>query len=216
MEKWKRNKTYIIITSLVVLIPMFVGLILWKRLPDELVTHWGYDGTPDGWDSKEVAVFGLPVFCLLTHIICTAATMADPKQKRIGDKIFKLVLLICPVVSLICGASIYGTALSLDINVAWIAQIFLGLGLIAIGNYMPKCRQNYTVGIKLPWTLADEENWNHTHRMAGWLWILGGVLVIMNAFLDYLGNMCAMIALLLIMVFVPIGYSFVYYIKNQG
>lgn len=216
MEKWKRNKGYIIITSLIVLIPMLAGIILWNRLPDTLVTHWGYDGTPNGWEPKVVAVFGIPVICLITHIICTAAAIADPKEKKIGDKIFKLVLLICPFTSLICGVSIYGNALSIEMNVGVAAQVFSGILFIVIGNYLPKCRQNYTVGIKIPWTLADEDNWNHTHRMAGWLWVLGGVIMIANVFLDFLGNGYAVMAVMLVMAFVPMGYSFVYYIKHKN
>lgn len=215
MEKWKRNRGYIVLTSLIVLLPMIVGIILWKRLPDTLVTHWGYNGVPNGSEPKEVAVFGIPVLCLFVHIICTAATIADPKQKGVGDKVFKLILLICPAVSLICGAAIYGTALSVEMDVAAAVQVFVGIFFLVWGNYMPKCRQNYTVGIKLPWTLEDEENWNHTHRLAGWLWVLCGILVIANAFLDFLGNGYAIIGLMLVMVFVPMGYSFLYYIRHK-
>ena len=47
---------------------------------------------------------------------------------------------------------------------------------------MPKCRQNYTMGIKLPWTLADEDNWNRTHRMAGYVWTAGGILMLIVGF----------------------------------
>ncbi len=105
--------------------------------------------------------------------------------------------------------------MSVEMNVGAVEQVCLGIFFLVFGNYMPKCRQNYTVGIKLPWTLEDEENWNHTHRMAGWLRMLCGILVIANVFLDFLGNEYAIIGLILIMAFMPMGYSFLYYIRHK-
>ena len=61
----------------------------------------------------------------------------------------------------------------------------IGVLFMIIGNYLPKCKQNYTMGIKLPWTLDDEENWNRTHRFAGFLWVAGGVVIAINAFLKW-------------------------------
>lgn len=55
---------------------------------------------------------------------------------------------------------------------------------IGLGNYMPKLKQNYTIGIKVPWTLNSEENWNMTHRMAGKLYVVAGVISIIIALLN--------------------------------
>lgn len=55
---------------------------------------------------------------------------------------------------------------------------------IGIGNYMPKLKQNYTIGIKVPWTLNSEENWNMTHRMAGKVYVVAGVISIIIALLN--------------------------------
>ena len=61
----------------------------------------------------------------------------------------------------------------------------LGLGLMfaAIGNYFPKCRPNRTVGIRIIWTLGSEENWNATHRFAGKVWVIGGLIMVLAALL---------------------------------
>ena len=75
-------------------------------------------------------------------------------------------------------------------------------------------KQTYTLGIKLPWTLNDEENWNHTHRMAGWLWMIGGVLFMLLIFVEDM-DIWLMIVLMSVMAIVPIIYSFVYYIKHK-
>ena len=83
---------------------------------------------------------------------------------------------------------------------------------MVIGNYLPKCKQNYTLGIKLPWTLDDEENWNRTHRFAGFLWVVGGVLIAINAFLEW---EWLFLVVVFAMVLIPAIYSYLYYKKQK-
>lgn len=213
-ERLEKNKSIIILTSIITILPMFVGILFWSRLPEQMATHFGSDNTANGWSSKGFAVFGLPLFCLLIHLLCVGTTLADPKQKGIPDKVFKMITLISPLTSLICAVTIYGYALNLGINIGIIIYIFVGLLFVLIGNYLPKCRQNYTVGIKLPWTLDNEDNWNRTHRLAGKIWVLCGLFFIVNAFLN-IGGAGLFFLILALMTVVPAVYSFIYYLKHQ-
>ena len=214
MEKLKEYKKTLIITSIVTLLPIVIGVLLWNKLPNEIATHFGSNGEPDGWSSKVFAVFGLPIFMLICHILCFAVTCADPKTQRIGDKIFKLILWICPVISWFSALTVYGYEFGWNTNVPTFGMMLVGIIFIVVGNYLPKCRQNYTVGIKLPWTLHDEENWNRTHRLAGWLWMFGGFLFMILAFVNVEG-MAPILIVMGIMVIVPVVYSFVYYVKHK-
>lgn len=85
--------------------------------------------------------------------------------------------------------------------------------LIIIGNYMPKARQNYTIGIRLPWTLANEENWNRTHRIAGYLWLISGILVVALTLCKVL-NLGWMIVIIAVIVIVPFFYSFWLHVRK--
>lgn len=214
MERLKANKGTIIITTIVCLLPILIGILLWDKIPNEVATHFGSDGAPNGWSSKGFAVFGLPLFVTGCHLLCTGVTCADPKSQRLGGKMFKLILWICPLASLFCAVSVYGYALDMNISVDLIARIFVGLLFVVIGNYLPKCRQNYTVGIKLPWTLDDENNWNATHRFAGWVWMIGGVIFILGIFVDF-ETMWFSLGLILVLAFIPALYSFIYYVKHK-
>lgn len=207
----KKNKNRLIFTSVVTLLPILAGLILWRKLPDTLATHFDSTGTPNGWSSKYFTVFGLPLFILGCHLLCVFGTMNDPKKARISDKMFTIVMWICPVVSIFCGVVLYGYALGTNINTANVASILVGIIFIVVGNYLPKCKQNYTVGIKLPWTLHDEDNWNKTHRLGGWCFIIAGILMIMNIFIKitYLS-----LGLILAVVLIPTIYSFILYRKS--
>ena len=66
----KKYKTTIIITTLITLLPIVIGLFLWNKLPDTLATHWGSDGTANGWSSKTFSVFGMPLILTAIHVLC--------------------------------------------------------------------------------------------------------------------------------------------------
>jgi len=209
----KRNLSKIIISSVIILLPILAGLLLWDKLPEEVPTHFGPDGTADGWSSKPFAVFFMPLFILAVHLICVFATSLDPKHKNITNKPFGLVLWICPVLSVLTSALMYLTALGYMVNVTTIMMLFIGVLFFAIGNYLPKCRQNYTIGIKIPWTLNDEGNWNATHRFAGILWVVCGLVLMACAFFKF--AWIVFICTVSVMVIVPIVYSFLYYKKHR-
>lgn len=207
MKQYKRT---LLLTSAVTVLPILVGLLLWNRLPDTMATHWGADGTANGWSSKPFAVLGLPAFLLAVHWVCALSANADPKRR--SGKPLLLVFWICPVVSLLCGFIIYATALHYDVKISLLLPLLLGLLFIVVGNYLPKCQQNYTIGIKVPWTLHSQENWNRTHRFAGILWVIGGALIMLTCFLQ---SETLMLVLILSLALLPMGYSYLYYLRHE-
>jgi len=211
---WKRNKGVLIITTLIAALPILVGLILWNQLPDQMATHFNIAGEADGWSSKAFAVIGLPLILVGVHVICTVATLADPRKQNISDKIFRLVLWITPCISLLVMGGTYAYALGYDVDIARITMILMAAVFLLLGNYMPKCRQNYTVGIKVPWTLADPENWNKTHRFAGWLWTGVGIVFLGMSLLGWM-NFVIMFSLIMVVAFLPMIYSFLLYLKKE-
>ncbi len=207
----KKNNATLIITSIVILIPMLIGLLLWNKLPDPMPSHWGINGEVDGWSSKAFAVFGFPGLLMAIHWICVLASCTDPKSKDYTPKMIILVLWICPVLSLVLNSMVYAAALGYEISIEIIMPLLVGLMFIIVGNLLPKCRQSYTMGIKLPWTLASEENWNKTHRFGGKLWVAGGIVILATAFL---GNFWILLGVLVVMVAVPTVYSYLLYRKQ--
>ena len=208
----KENKRKLILTSVVILIPVIIGIILWNKLPDTIATHWGINGDPDSYNSKAFAVFALPLILFVVHWICVIATKLDPKSKNINSKMFSIVLWICPAISLVMNTMVYLIALGKEIRFVSVVIIFMGLLFIIIGNYLPKCRQSYTMGIKLPWTLNDEENWNKTHRFAGALWVIGGIVIIATAIFE---SFIIFFSIMAVMIIAPTVYSYLHYKNNK-
>ena len=203
----KANKKTLIITSIVTILPVLIGIICWNRLPDVMATHFGFNNEANGFSSNAFAVFGLPLILLAVLWVGAFVTAHDPKRQNISPKMFSLMLWIAPVISLVAAATIYPVNLGYELDIAFFSELLLGLMFIIIGNYLPKARQNYTIGIKIPWTLANEENWNRTHRLAGYLWMICGILMILISLTRFIPAEW-LVGIFLIMVLVPCIYSF--------
>ena len=211
----KENKKKLIITSIVILLPILIGIILWNKLPDQVPTHWNAQGEVDGWSSKVFAVFGLPIVLFAVHWMCILVTSVDPKKQNIEGKVLWIVFWICPIISLLVGMLSYGAALGVEFKVDKIMLAIMGIMFIVIGNYLPKCKQSYTVGIKLPWTLNDEENWNCTHRMGGKLWVISGIILLLSMLLPTSAMAIVVLAVVGVSVLVPTVYSYLLFREKE-
>lgn len=207
----KKYRGRLILTCIINLLPMIVGLILWNRLPETMATHWGANNEANGWSSREFVVFGMPVILMALHLLAVGATMVDPKKRNIGNRMFGILLWIVPVISWFTMMTIYLSALGSKINIGLVANILVGAVFIIVGNYLPKNKQNYSVGIKLPWTLDDEENWNKTNRLSGYLFIICGFVFIVNAF--FLSVLPIVVTVLAVII--PAVYSYSLYRQKR-
>ncbi len=207
----KRNKGTLILTSIITLLPILIGLVLWNKLPDRITTHWDISGNADGWSSKPYAIFFLPLFLLVMHWFCFLMTIIDPRNKDSNTKMIRLALWIVPIISLIANTVTYFIALGYPLSMEAFTPFLIGILFILLGNYMPKCKQNYTIGVKVPWTLDNEENWNVTHRFTGKLWVgCGFAMIILGFVLPF----WAMFSFIIVASFIPVIYSYLYYRKQ--
>lgn len=202
------KKIKIIVSSIVTLLPMVLGFVIWDKLPENIATSFGWNGEATGYSSKLFAVVGLPAILTFINLICILVTSADPRKNNINNAVFTIVLSVVPACSLICGACIYSNALGYSVNVGNIMSVFVGATICILGFVLPKCRQNYTVGFKLPWTLHDSENWDKTHKLAGKLWIIGGILMIAAGIFKIT---TLFVIVIFMVVSVPVVYSYLLY-----
>lgn len=214
----KEHKGKLVLSSLLVLLPLVAGLLLWGRLPEQLPMHWNAAGEIDGWGSRFMVVCGEPLFLLVIHWVCVVVCFIDPKNKSQNRKALGLVLWICPAVSLLAGFMTLSTALGTEVlRVDKLMMVFLGLMLIVVGNFLPKCKQNYTIGIKVMWALEDEENWTATHRFASRLWVGCGVVTLLLAFLPWAEvSLWISLGLILLATLASVLYSYLYYRRKHG
>ena len=124
------RKKAILLTSLLVFIPIIIGLVLWNRLPEEMPVHFNAAGEPDNWQSKSFAVFFLPLFLWVVHLLTGFITLADPKKQNISDKVFMLMLYIIPATSIFGTIVMYAGALHLPISINMVGNLFVGIVFI--------------------------------------------------------------------------------------
>ena len=210
-----KNKKYWLVTAAITLLPILLGLLLWNQLPDKLPTHFGVDGAADGFSGKGLAVFGLPLLMLFFHGVIFFATRLDKQNRGHNEKVLNLVGLIFPTMSIVNSVVIYSLALGKELNLTMLLFPLLGLLFIAIGNWMPKIKQNSTLGIKIRWTLYSEENWNKTHRFAGFLWVIGGVIFCLMGFVPEKMLVFLLPLQIILLACVPMVYSWLLAKKQQ-
>ena len=210
----KTNKTLLTVTSTVTLFPILWGLIIWSQLPNQISIHFNAAGQANNFQSKVLAVFGLPVFLLLVHLFVIFVIRRDPKNSAMNEKMIRVIYWLTPIVSLSISYLIYSKALGSTTNPSVFVSALLGLIFVIMGNYMPKLKVNHTVGVRLPWTLQSEDNWHKTHRLAGKLWVIGGLILLLEAGLQFAVPYVLGIVILTI-VLIPILYSYQLSRKNR-
>lgn len=182
----------LIVSSIVILLPAFVSL----------------------WVPELPSLWLLCLSLLAGQWLCFLISAADPGNRGRNEKPLRLVLWIMPILSLLCAGLFYALSAGISLSVGRITTLCLGLMFAAIGNYLPKCRRNYTIGIKVTWALASDENWNATHRFAGRVWVIGGVAVMLAALLPEGWNVFAAVLGAVVISVIPTVYSYRYY-KGQ-
>jgi uncharacterized membrane protein len=205
----KKISKLTVITTLITLLPIALGIALYDRLPEVVATHWNIHNRPDGWSSRAMAVFGIPCIMAALNLVCGGAT--DRLQSEgVPKRVLALCRWIIPVLSLILVPVMLYSAMGVSFDMGRIVCSILGIMFIIIGNYLPKCRRNGVVGIKIPWTLSSDENWDKTHRFAGFVWIVCGAAAIVGGWTKPVVVIVALVAMILL----PVVYSGI--LKHKG
>jgi uncharacterized membrane protein len=183
---------------------------MYDKMPDRMPIHWDIKGNPDNYGTKAFATIGLPLMMAGLNLITHFALNSDPKRANSSVVLKAIGKLTIPFLTVTLVPITIFAGLGYDLPIEKIVPAFVGILFIIVGNYLPKSKQNYTVGIKLPWTLNNETNWNKTHRLAGYLWIVGGVMMFVNSFLQIFW-MPVFIIIMSCLVFIPVIYSYILY-----
>jgi uncharacterized membrane protein len=205
---------------ILMLAPAIYLAVLWKQIPQTVPMHFDIKGNIDRYGSKNellVLVLSLTVLNAIVYLVVTNIYKIDPKKyaaqnkERIQRMAFSVSLYLSAVwMLLVYEISHSNTAMTMKF-------VFIAMGLLfaLLGNNMYNIKPNYFAGIRLPWTLENEENWKKTHQLAGRLWFFGGlffastVLFLNNDWAGYTG-----FAVLAVLILIPVFYSYNLY-RNQ-
>lgn len=208
MKMIKENKWKIAIASILTLAPIVFYLCAWDFLTKQI------GGVAEGGASVLTGMIIATAVLLLIFGACILVTALDKRSQEQSPKMLSVVFYIIPAISLYANALSTALLLGVDINMLRITTVFFGLLFVVMGNYMPKCKQSFTLGIKIKWTLANEANWNATHRLTGRVWVICGGAVLVSALLPTVVNIAVTLLAFVVAILLPFIYSYAYYKKQ--
>ena len=185
------------------LLAILPGLMVYDRLPEEIATHFGLDGEPNGYSSRLFAVIGLPLVVTLIQMVYCITTNLFRKNRDM-NRAEKVIRFLFPtgLYAVQIFMLMYSMGKATDI-MTFIGVLETVLFLV-LGNYLPKVRRTTFFGIRTPHTLTNEEVWDRTHRFAGVVYIIAGITCMIM-------TVTGMHAVLMFgLLFVAIGIPFIY------
>jgi len=164
-------------------IGFFADPLVHTNASGEIVSHWGADGRANGWIQKPLGLYLVPLLAAFFYLIFLIIPKIEVYQKNVehfadqfwGFKvIFVFMMAAIYVATLAPSIGIWGNSDPLYIIVPAIALLFF-----YVGHMLSFTRRNYFIGIRTPWTLADERIWEKTNKLGGKLfWVCGALALV--------------------------------------
>lgn len=202
---------------ILILLAAVSSFYFYANFPEQVPTHWNLAGQVDGYSPRGLAAFFFPALALFMYVLFLALPYLDPKKERYNQfkkiyHIFKtLIVAMMVIIYFIVGFS----GLGYNISVSLWMPVLIGLLFVIMGNYLSKIKPNWFIGIRTPWTLSSEENWNKTHRLGGKVFILGGVLMILQSLAPVKFRLALFIITLTMILAGTVGYSLFLYLLEK-
>ncbi len=195
------------------------GIVLFPFLPDYVPSHWNIQGQIDRYSSKQWGAFGIPTMTMIIYLLMVVTPNLDPKRENYQrfKNTYKLLKFAITAFLVFLHVIILVSSLGYQVPIGNLVSVLIGFLTIIIGNVLGKIKHNYFVGIKTPWTLASEEVWKSTHRLASRIWVLAGlVIVVAGITLTAMSIFVVLIASLAAAVIVPTIYAYLKYREFKG
>jgi uncharacterized membrane protein len=215
----KRNLLFTLLMLLIAAVPLGYLLSTYGSLPETIPTHFNASGKPDGFGGRStvwitsgmLAAVSVGLFVLVLNL-----PKIDPKKTaKLSAQVFQkigiaVVVLLAGINIAVIYSTVHGT-----FNDKLVLPL-MGLFFVYMGNMMHSIKPNYFIGLRLPWTLEDPDNWRVTHQLGGKVWFAGGIIITVGTLLlPEKTGMVAMLCTVAVMVLVPVIYSYRYFKQHQ-
>ena len=204
------NKTSLIASLSLIAVMLIAGLVLYARLPDPMPSHWNAAGEVDDYMSKFWGVFLLPLMTVILVPLFLVIPQIDPLKANIAKfrGVFNWFIVAFVAYMLFVYGLTMAAALDYQFNMTYALLPIVGLLFIGIGYMMGQAKRNFFIGIRTPWTLSSDTVWDETHKLGAKMFMIGGAVTIVSAFLGEMGIWLMLVAMLAA-AFVPIVYSYI-------
>ncbi|MFB6164966.1 MAG: SdpI family protein [Haloarculaceae archaeon] len=205
------------LTGAIVVAMVAASALLYPRLPETMVTHWGASGDPNGTMSRLWGAFFVPALTAGVAALLYAVPKVDPRRENYAafrPLYDEFVVVLTAFLALTHGLTL---AVNLGFDVPLTATVFAGVGLLLIyvGRLLGAADRNWFVGIRTPWTLSDETVWQRTHEIGATLFKLSGLLAVVGAFVPTYGVYLVLGPVVASALFL-VAYSYYLYERRDG
>ncbi|HVA58870.1 MAG: SdpI family protein [Gemmatimonadaceae bacterium] len=159
--------------------------IAYPHLPLSMPMHWGINGQPNGYGSRLVGAFLMPLIALAIWGFMRGLPLIDPRRANYAKFQGTYDLVVDAVITLLVAVhvAVIGAALGWPIRIDRVMPVVVGGMLLLLGNVMPRARSNWWFGIRTPWTLSSDTVWTKTHRVGGYLMTAAGIVTVLSVVL---------------------------------
>ncbi|RYD68849.1 MAG: SdpI family protein [Sphingobacteriales bacterium] len=202
---------------LFLLAPFAIITYFWDRFPAEIPLHWNMNGEADSYGSKLEGLLLMPLVNIGLYILLLVLPYIDPKKANYAlfKSPYQILRFVIHIFLFLAFMMIIFTVLGYDISSQKIIPLAVIALMLVLGNYMGTIRPNYFVGIKTPWTLANEDVWVKTHRFSGKIWVFASLIMLVIAlFLPI--NEIIMLLYIALLVLPPFVYSYLEFRKLES
>ncbi len=193
---------------------LLVSAWAWIQLPPDarIPIHWGANGEVNGWADKTVGLLLLPAIAAGIAIMFASIPRIEPRRQNLERSATAYRAIWIGVMLLLLGLQVLAVGAAMGAQFDMTKLVFVGTGalFVVIGNYLPKVRPNYLVGIRTPWTLTSDVSWTRTHRIGGRLFVIEGIVMILLGLVGVTGVALvgALIGGIVVLLVVTFAYSY--------
>ncbi|MAO48301.1 MAG: hypothetical protein CL527_06235 [Aequorivita sp.] len=200
---------------LITIIPGIFLWYVWNSLPPEVPLHWNISGEVDRYGSKNELIWLTTLVPIFLYVLFLLVPLIDPKKKiaAMGGKFYTIRFYLTLFLSVLFTFIIYSVKEQTLTNPNYLF-IIIGVFYVVLGNYFKTIKPNYFIGIRTPWALENETIWKSTHRLAGKLWVAGGLLIIITCFLFKQHTALTLFLIITaIITIIPVAHSYLQFKK---
>jgi len=168
---------------LLILAMFALALSAWPSSPDRIPVHWGLHGQVDRYGGRFEGLLLFPLVTVALYLVTLALPRIDPGRLNYARFAGAYTVVRFGLIGFM--AAVYGLMQiqirGHQIDVEHALFVLVGILFSLLGTVMGKIRPNWFFGIRTPWTLSSKASWIRTHRLGGWVFLMGGIAMIVTS-----------------------------------